>query len=100
MNVTPILRRVDMSMPIPGACRHCGCTEEDPCTLENGDHCGRYREDVCSNRACITREEARVAAERQDAMKANPYRNWGYGAIVQDLRRKRRRGRRGKGRAA
>jgi hypothetical protein len=84
---------------IPGACRHCGCTEEDPCTLENGDHCGRYREDVCSKRSCIVQEEQRAAAESR-AVPRSKYAGWGYGAVVKDLRRKARKKLRGKGRAA
>lgn len=87
-----------MSIPIPGKCRHCGCTEDRACTLETGDPCCWVDLDrsVCSRPVCISREAARVAAERQGA--PSRYRGWGFGAIVADLRR--RRSKRKKGRAA
>lgn len=85
---------------IPGKCRHCGCTEANACTLTNGDHCAWCDESrtVCSNPSCIQLERARQRTLSPTTRGMYP--GWGYGAIVEDLRRKRRRGRRGKGRAA
>lgn len=74
-------------MIAPGTCRHCGCTDGNRCALFNGDECvfiDRTRL-VCSNPMCVKAEEARkLTARKQEPS----YRGWGYGAIVQDLRRK------------
>jgi len=91
-----------MSTVISGTCRHCGCTEDNACTLPTNDPCCWVTGDrtVCSNPACIKAEAQRVEGI---AKARRPYAGWGYGAIVADLRRKARRGRnhsRGKGRAA
>ena len=48
-----------MAIPIPGVCRYCGCTEENPCHVapyNDGDTCGwLYGTDrtVCSASPCI-----------------------------------------------
>jgi hypothetical protein len=48
---------------VPGMCRHCGCTEDSPCRLSEGDTCCWFNRErtVCSSPACIKAEEARVA---------------------------------------
>jgi hypothetical protein len=52
-----------MTIPIPGKCRHCGCTEDNACTLGNGDPCcwADNQCTVCSNPACLRQESARKA---------------------------------------
>lgn len=86
-----------MSMIQPGTCRHCGCTEDDACRLETGDPCWwTDREQVvCSSPSCILAEQARLARARAESK----YKDWGYGAICEDLRKRDRKSRR-KGRAA
>ena len=89
-----------MSVIAPGTCRHCGCTEDNACILPSGDPCcwldaGRT---VCSRSDCILQEKARVKALMPQTR--GLYAGWGYGAIVDDLRRRRRKARRGKRRAA
>lgn len=39
-----------------GVCRHCGCTPEYPCHLQNGDECFWLtpEADLCSNKPCAT----------------------------------------------
>lgn len=84
---------------VPGKCRHCGCTEDNPCTLETGEHCLlNAQESKCSRPACILQEEARLRTLKPATRGLYP--GWGFGAIVEDLRSKRRRGRRRKARAA
>jgi hypothetical protein len=92
-------------MSAPGKCRHCGCTEDNACILPTGDPCCWTNEDrnVCSRAACMTQERIRQErARRESTLNRSPYAGWGYGAIVADLRSKRRRGRKRvrKGRAA
>jgi len=54
---------------MPGKCRHCGCTEDDACRLGNGDPCWWTDNQrlVCSNPACIVREQTRKAQARAAA---------------------------------
>ena len=54
---------------VPGVCRHCGCSESNPCRLaDSGPCCWMDRKrDVCSNPSCVRAEAARkraVAASR------------------------------------
>lgn len=93
-----------MTLIAPGICRHCPCTDERPCGYCRGVHgecCWTDRtRTVCSNPACIRAEAARVqAAKAAGAKPPSKYRGWGYGAIVDDKRRRERRLRK-KGRAA
>jgi hypothetical protein len=45
-------------------CRHCHCTDLEPCRLANGDSCQWFNRDcsVCSSPGCIKAETARLAA--------------------------------------
>jgi hypothetical protein len=95
-----------MSPPIPGTCRYCGCTDEHPCDVPpygTGDTCswlsGTDRT-VCSGTPCVIAWHHDQKAARAKARKHPEYAGWGYGAIVEDLRRKARRRRSGKDRAA
>jgi hypothetical protein len=51
--------------PFPGTCRHCGCTESEPCLLPSGggDTCGWFDKSkkCCSNYPCVKAELARRA---------------------------------------
>jgi len=52
-----------MTTVMPGVCRHCRCTDTNPCLLSNSDTCcwvDRTRL-VCSNPTCIKAEQARKA---------------------------------------
>lgn len=53
-----------MSLIAPGVCRHCGCTETDPCRLGDGDTCGWMDRNrlVCSNGKCVMAEIERKRA--------------------------------------
>jgi hypothetical protein len=55
-----------MSVVQPGVCRHCGCTENNACRLEDGEMCCwiDYSRLVCSNPKCMRAEGARLAAAR------------------------------------
>lgn len=87
-----------MSTLMPGVCRHCTCTEGAACSM-----CGdepRFVDNsrlVCGNPQCMKAERERLARARaavvaQRTAKPRPkYAGWGYGAVVQDLRRRRRR---------
>lgn len=91
-----------MTLIAPGVCRYCGCHGES-CRTRDGDLCffTNANQTVCSAEACQRAEAERLRAAKaaRDAAKpASKYRGWGYGAIVADLRRKARKG--GKGRAA
>ena len=46
-----------------GRCRHCGCTEDRPCRLEDGETCVWLdsTRTVCSAPGCIVRERKRQA---------------------------------------
>ncbi len=88
-------------MIAPGVCRHCACTEEQPCRTHDGDTCcwvDRKRI-VCTAPGCLHAEALRVASARAQRPSAK-YRGWGFGAIIDDKRRQERRERRKKGRAA
>lgn len=45
-------------------CRHCHCTDVEPCRLACGDTCGWFNADcsVCTAPGCIKAEQARLAA--------------------------------------
>ena len=45
-------------------CRHCGCTDLEPCRLPNGDTCEWFNRDcsVCNAPGCIKAETARLRA--------------------------------------
>lgn len=88
-------------MIMPGVCRHCSCTDSQPCGYCRGVHSGCAWKDhdriVCSNPACLRAELARVAAVRAVARTtrpANKYADWGLGAKYMDQRRQRERERR------
>lgn len=53
--------------PVPGTCRHCRCTEGNPCRLApTGEPCmwvSALRV-VCSNPVCVRRENERLAGLR------------------------------------
>ncbi len=86
-----------MSTVTPGICRHCGCRGEGH-ALPNGDECCWVdpSRTVCSAPGCVIAERARVQAERNKRGRSK-YAGWGYGAILEDLRKQRRAGRRRKG---
>lgn len=95
----------------PGVCRHCECTESNPCSLCLHKHDGCAWSDtsrlVCSGEPCIRAEAARLAAARAARPKPE-FAGWGPGAIRLELerrdrnarQRRRRRTAGGKGRAA
>jgi hypothetical protein len=96
-----------MSLIAPGVCRHCTCTEDDPCKLANGDECCWIdsTRTVCSGRDCLIAEDARKAAAKEAERSAkrkygDRYKGWGPGAIFEDLRDRERAKRKKKGRAA
>lgn len=85
-------------MIAPGCCRHCGCTEDHACRLFDGDTCCWIdnTRTVCSSPRCVRAETARrkQAAREAAAEKRKPksrFAGMGYGAIVEQLRRERRR---------
>lgn len=89
---------------VPGVCRYCGCTEANACMLCTGDPCSWYDKDrtACNAPGCIRQYEAdrrAAAAERRAAIPKSLYAGWGFGAVIEDMRRKARRRRR-RGRAA
>ena len=43
-------------------CRHCGCTENDACSLSTGA-CSWVADDVCSNPFCVALETAQAEKE-------------------------------------
>jgi hypothetical protein len=57
-----------MAEPVPGTCRHCGCTESSPCALPSGggDTCGWIDKTrtVCSSPGCIKAETERKIRDR------------------------------------
>lgn len=57
-----------MSLLAPGTCRHCGCTEEDACRLENGEACcwADASRLVCSAPRCIVAEQERLRKAAQE----------------------------------
>jgi hypothetical protein len=48
----------------PGKCRYCGCTESDPCRLQDGDECSwlNTRQTVCNAPGCQRQYYAALAA--------------------------------------
>ena len=90
-----------MGAVVPGVCRYCGCTQDRPCRLHDGDECSWIdgSRTVCSAPGCVCAEAARVRAARIERPQSR-YAGWGYGAILEDLRKRRRRSRRGRGKAA
>lgn len=46
-------------------CRHCGCTENDACSLSTGP-CSWVEEDLCSNPFCIAARQAEAEKEVQN----------------------------------
>lgn len=56
----------------PGICRHCGCTESDPCRLSDGDSCSwaDAARTVCNRPSCMKAE----AARKRSAKAARPKR--------------------------
>ena len=94
-----------MKAPTPGVCRHCGCDELHACMLATGDPCcwTDSERTVCSQPSCLRAEKYRLAALRKKPgdggrKHGDRYAGWGYGAIVEDMRRRGRARR--KGRAA
>lgn len=84
-----------MSLIQPGVCRHCGCHGES-CTLPDGDKCvwADSSRTVCNGASCVIAEAARVEkarVARPGGKHGERYVGWGYGAIVDDLRKRRRR---------
>jgi hypothetical protein len=88
-----------MTYIAPGTCRHCRCTEDNACSLGNGEPCWWTNNErtVCSNPSCIKAEEARLARAKEAAKAAQPKRLRSY--EVSDLIRRGNR-RPKKGRAA
>jgi hypothetical protein len=84
-----------MTAPAPGRCRHCGCTEDQACVLGNGDACAWVdgSRTVCSNPSCIRAEKRRTKGEERAANRKHGDRfvGWGYGAVVDELEKDRRR---------
>ena len=89
--------------PVSGTCRHCGCTEVDPCKLPCGDACMWLdgTRTVCNAPRCIVAEQARVSLLRAERAKPRSRfaellrAGYGYGAAARQVRsesRKRRRG--------
>jgi len=88
-----------VSAPLQGVCRYCGCTEESPCRYCRGIYgCTMLHgvdASVCGAPACL-RAEKRQAALAKDAAKAarrkhgDRYLGMGYGAVIEDLRRRKR----------
>jgi len=88
-----------MSLVAPGVCRHCGCTESNPCRLQDGDTCfwDNRERTVCSNPSCRRAEGERMARAKAAAKAARPRKL--TSAEVHELIRSRGRSRK-KGRAA
>lgn len=85
-----------MTSLTPRTCRYCRCHGET-CTLPDGEKCAWSNADctVCNAPGCLRAELARSRAVKP--MRPRPkYAGWGYGAILEDLRKQRRRGRRRK----
>ncbi len=88
-----------MSTPIPGTCRYCGCQGE-ACTLPDGEKCAWRDADrlCCTAPGCMRAEMTRLSVVSYERARSK-YAGWGYGAILEDLR-KQRRGRRRRRKAA
>ena len=86
-------------MIAPGVCRHCGCSEVDPCSFHK-DGCvwTNGSQTVCESPVCRKAEAHRVRVAKAAATpKPGEFaqlfrRGWGHGAIVDELRRRKRRG--------
>jgi len=81
------------TMPAPGTCRHCHCTEDNACRLSEGDTCcwTNLERNVCSNPACIKAESARVA--RVKAARPRPLRSSDIHQLIRRGNRKPKKGR-------
>jgi hypothetical protein len=90
-----------MSNVVPGQCRYCGCTETEPCTQCMALHgeCAWFNKErnCCAALGCRRAELARRAA---NAPAKSKYAGWGYGAIVEDLRKQKKPRRRSRRKAA
>jgi hypothetical protein len=81
-----------------GRCRYCGC-EGEACTLPNGDKCSwlsggpGVEGTVCNAPGCVRAEMTRRRTVNYERVKSK-YSGWGYGAILEDLRKRRRKRRR------
>jgi hypothetical protein len=86
-----------MALIVPGTCRYCGCTEEEPCSLcqATKGECAWYDQErtVCAGAGCVRAEKARLRSVSYELVKSK-YAGWGYGAILKDLRKQRRRNKR------
>src|SRR4051812_5964668 len=51
----------EMGEEPPAACKHCGCTMNDPCITPTGP-CQWVDRDVCSSAFCVTQERDAIAA--------------------------------------
>lgn len=82
-----------MTHLLPGRCRYCSCTEDNACRLADNEPCAWWDEErtVCSNPRCIRAELARTRQSAAPPRPRSKYAGWGYGAILEDLRRQRRR---------
>ena len=75
---------------VNGVCRYCGCTNDEPCRLGNGDQCGRARTDgtLCTGPRCVTQYDKDLWKERrQDYLNAKR-----RAAAMWQRRRKKRKG--------
>lgn len=52
----------DMVFEKVRTCRHCGCTENDACSLSTGP-CSWLDDDLCSNPFCVAARQAEVEKE-------------------------------------
>lgn len=90
-----------MTLIAPGCCRHCGCNGPDrPCVLRDGDTCCWIdsTRTVCSSPGCINAEAERLErARRETAAPRSRFAGWGYGAVIEELRRERRKAAQRKG---
>jgi hypothetical protein len=88
-----------MSYAPPGTCRYCGCTEESPCRLSDGDTCSwiNRERNVCSAPGCARRYYATLRTARPKKLAP-----WQVHERILEERRARRRAsrQRKKGKAA
>lgn len=65
-----------MTLIAPGRCRHCGCTEDNPCTLRTGEPCcwADSTRTTCNSTPCEIAEAARQAAIKAACIAARPKR--------------------------
>ena len=78
-----------------GRCRYCGCTELEPCRLEDGEACCWLdsTRTVCSAPACIVRERGRIARCLARTMRTRRTPAEVHEQIMREAREKRRRAR-------